>query len=357
MRKNFISSPARPFLYRIPARLLSLLALLALLMPAGAKAQKTDSVRVFVDSALNILQHRSLFARPLNWAVIRDSAHRMAAHATTYAEAAPAVQFAFNLLGDKHGWLVLEGKEYTNPFLLRDNSRINEATRAVITKPGIRKAVLGKDIAYLNIPFFGGQTGPKMNDFAQRLQDSLCAAVNKNTKGLVIDLRLNGGGNLFPMLVGVANVIGNGKWTESVNSLGEKDGELVLKDYSVTLLDTIVVKLTRMCGDHTRLPLTVLIGPATGSSGEQLAIVLGQRKGAVLVGEPTAGYVTDNNGFRLPGRENGIVIGESYTRDAKGQVYLKDVVPAIPVPGGDDFGNLEKDAKVQAAIRWIRNGK
>lgn len=331
------------------------LSLLLLLAPVLVPAQRTDSVRVFVDSALNIMQNRSLFAKNLDWKVVRDSAHKLAENAGTYTEAAPALKFAFNLLNDKHGWLVIDDENYVNPFLFRDNSRINEATRKAIVKHTVHTAVLEKHFAYLSVPFFGGQTLKGMNDFAQQLQDSLCRSVSPSTRGIIVDLRLNGGGNMFPMVIGLGNIIGNGKLTESVNSEGETDGELVMSNYSVTLLDTMVVQLKHSCGNLQTLPLAILIGPATGSSGEQLAIVLSSRDNSLLIGENTAGYVTGNNGFLLPGNNNGIVLGESYTRDRNGKVYDADVAPAIKIIGGDDFTDLSQDKKLQGALEWLKN--
>ena len=331
-----------------------ILSLLSIQFAVASFGQVNDSVRIFIDSALNIMQHRSLFASPLNWDVIRDSTHKIAANANSYVEAAPAIQFAFNLLQDKHGWLELNGVQYFNPFVKRDNSRINEQTLKAIVRAPIKSRILEKGYAYLSIPFTNGQTREKMNAFAQQVQDSLCKVVNPNTKGLVIDLRLNGGGNVFPMIIGIVNVLGDGSYTESVNSLGEKEGELVIKGQQITLLDTIVVKLQKNCGDLTSLPVVVLTGPATGSSGEQLAIILSIRKNTILLGEPTAGYTTGNNGFLLPGTDNGIVIGESYTRDKNGNVYLGEVRPAITITGGDNFMDLLQDKKIQAALQWLK---
>jgi hypothetical protein len=329
------------------------LCFLILCLPFMLRAQKADSVHVFVDSALNIMQNRSLFAKNLDWKKIRDTVHYISKESSTYEEASPAIKFAFNLLNDKHGWLVFNNETYINPFLLHDNSRINEATRSAISNHAIKILVLEKKFVYLSIPFFGGQSSKAMNEFAQQIQDSLCKAISSATKGIIIDLRLNGGGNMYPMIVGVSNLLPDGKLTEFVTSNGETDGEVELKNHSITLLDTIVVSLKKSCTGLEQIPLAILIGPATGSAGEQLAIVLSTRNKTVLIGENTAGYVTGNNGFLLPGNDNGIVIGESYTKDKNGKVYLDDVTPAIKVTGGDNFTNLLNDKKVMAAIDWL----
>lgn len=332
-----------------------ILILYCVLVTIQGKAQQADSVRLFVDSALNLMQSKSLYSKDLNWKIISDSVHTLVKNANTYEETAPALRFAFNLLQDKHGWLVINGKDYHNPFVLRDDSRINQATKSVITKPSVRSKLLQNKYAYLSIPFFGGQTLTSMNAFAQRVQVSLCRVLSPSVKGIIIDLRLNGGGNMYPMIIGISNVIGDGKFTGSVNSKGDNEGWLEMKNHTITLLDTMVIKLQKTCGNLESKPVAVLIGPATGSSGEQLAIILSLRKKTILIGEPTAGYVTGNNGYLLPGHENGIVLAESYTIDRNGKIYLKDVEPAIRFNGGDNFSDLSEDEKIKAAIRWINN--
>jgi len=322
-----------------------------------SSAQRVDSVYRFVDSALNIMQHRSLFKENVKWKEVRDSTHRLAIEAATYGETVPALRYAFNKLGDKHGWLTINDSSYANPNF-KNQTPISQTLKDVLKKgPVLYNGIIAKKYAYISIHFFGGQTLEGMNAFARQIQDSLCKNVTKNTKGIILDLRLNGGGNSFPMYQGISNVLGNGKFTESVNSLGQKEGEFVIRKGVITLPlnngDTIKLFLEKTCGDLSKMPVAVLIGPVTGSSGEQVAIAFSSRKKSVLIGEPTAGYVTANNGFELPGINNEIVLAESLTRNLKGKTFIENVKPDIEVMGGDNFNNREQDAKIRAAVKWL----
>jgi C-terminal processing protease CtpA/Prc len=170
-----------------------------------------------------------------------------------------------------------------------------------------------------------------------------------STKGVILDLRLNAGGNSFPMITGVHNLFGKQKH--------RKDGKSFAGDWNVVnnelrLTETFYVRLQKNCGDLTHLPVAVLIGPVTGSSGEFIAIGFSARQKTILIGEPTAGFTTANEGFELPGKDNGIVLAVSEAMDRNGNFYPNGVKPTITV-SGDDFFHREADPKIQAAVKWL----
>ncbi|RYY93395.1 MAG: hypothetical protein EOO11_19795 [Chitinophagaceae bacterium] len=196
-----------------------------------------------------------------------------------------------------------------------------------------------------------------MNRYAQQISDSLCKNVGPGTRGLIIDLRLNGGGNSHPMHQGLAAVYGNRSLSEGIDGRGRSTGTFAVRNGRVTVHgnygDSIVLAAPKGCGDLSGLPVVILLSPVTGSSAEQLAIAFTSRPRTVLIGERTAGYVTSNNGFILPGTDNGIVLAESLTRNVHGKLFADDVRPDIEVIGGDDFMDRAKDKKIQAAVKWL----
>jgi C-terminal processing protease CtpA/Prc len=318
-------------------------------------AQMPDSVKLFIDSALNIMQKNSIFAKGLDWNEVRDHSFNLASNASTYEETAPALQYAFNSLGDKHGWLVLNNKGYRNTSFTHDTSRItDDIKKAAKNGARIYRGVIENKYAYLSIPFFGAQTKEEMDLFAQRLQDSLCKSINSQTKGIIIDLRLNAGGNMFPMLVGICNLLGDGIVFESKDSKGNTIGKTAIQDHSMTIIDTLTTELRSNCGDLTRYPVAVIIGPVTGSAGECVAVAMRGRPRTKLFGEETAGYTSGNQGYLLPGQDNGIVIGVDFLHDRNSKEYRESVRPDIVVNGGDAFFDHANDRKIKAAVYWLK---
>jgi carboxyl-terminal processing protease len=326
------------------------LLLILISVHLNTRAQEADSIRILVDSALKIMQTKSAFTKKVDWVKVTDSVRKLSGSAKTYSDAAPALKYAFNSLGDKHGFIVINDTYYRNPNFPFDTARVNADMKSAITKgPRIYGGIVQKKYAYISIPFFMGQTVDKVNAFAQQIQDSLCTVINASTKGVIIDLRINPGGNTFPMLIGVSNVFGNqAPFTKGYT------GDWKIEDYGMTMPDSTVVRLKRTCGDYSKLPVAVLIGPQTASAGEYLALGFTVRKNTALIGERTAGYTSGNNGFYLTtDKKNAIVVAEDFAKDINGKLYENGIEPQIEVVGGDNFFNRDKDNKIKAAVDWL----
>ncbi|WP_222537163.1 S41 family peptidase [Pedobacter polysacchareus] len=177
--------------------------------------------------------------------------------------------------------------------------------------------------------------------------DSICSSIKqaianihtKKIKGWIIDLRVNTGGNMYPMIAGLTDFLGTGKvggfYVDSIQVSPVKyEGYPIKKD----------------------LPIAVLISGYTASSGEMTAITTIGRKNAVLIGEPSAGYTTTNLGFEL-NAYSGLNLAVDYATDRKGRVYPKNITPDHLVKDGDHFEKLTEDKKVQEAILWLKKLK
>jgi carboxyl-terminal processing protease len=323
----------------------------------AATAQVPDSVKVFTDSALNLMQQHSVFSSKVNWKQVRDSVQLMTANARSYHDVHPALQYAFDKLGDKHGFLLLDGEVYKNadPRLAFDTTRLNDNMKLAASKGArIYAGQVQQQYAYISIPYFGGQSPVEAKQFAQTIQDSLCGYITPATKGIIIDLRINGGGNTYAMIAGLANVLGDGLFMTNVDASGKPSGEWKLQQGALNWYDPIPLKIDRSCGDFSKLPVALITGPMTASAGENIAIAFTGRKKAILIGENTGGYVTANDGRYLPGKKNGLVLAMEFNRDRNGKAYYDEVTPNIKVTGGDDFFNRDKDRKIQAAVKWLK---
>ncbi|MFT3824668.1 MAG: S41 family peptidase [Chitinophagaceae bacterium] len=332
------------------------LPVILLLFSLPGKAQQPDSVKHLIDSTLHLMQQQSMYTKSVNWKNVYDSTYLLAGNAKTYEEAVPALRYAFDALHDHHGWLVINGKDYRNSHYIPDTNRINPATKATIAKGGkFYAGTIEKYYTYLSIPFFSGNSATGMHWFAQTLQDSLCKYSNTGTKGFIIDLRLNGGGNMYPMYAGIANLFSNGLIGSFIDHTGKETGNWSIKNNGVLLNDSILVQLERTCGNYSKFPVAVLTGPLTGSAGECIAFGLGARKNTRLFGETTAGFVTTNNGFLLPGTDNGIVLAVGLMKDHNGRIARENIKPDVSIIGGDNFEDRANDKKIQTALQWLKH--
>jgi carboxyl-terminal processing protease len=195
---------------------------------------------------------------------------------------------------------------------------------------------------------FEGLEGDSKN--AQKLNDSLCSLFDKNVKGLILDLRLNGGGAMYPMIMGLDQLYMPGKIGYFIS---RKNINWYIKDNSF-LLDTLVLaQIKPNCEFNAHnLPLVILIGGGTGSSGEFLAISLKSRKHTVYIGNETAGYITSTEGTQI-NNDAHILLSSGYGADGNGIIYKKPLKPDILINSPDKFNNIPDDEKVKIGIKWI----
>ncbi len=138
-------------------------------------------------------------------------------------------------------------------------------TRAKITNPSVRSEIVD-GIGYLRISRFGDDTASLADQAAIEFKEA-------NVKGVILDLRGNGGG-----YVGTA---------QAVASLWLKPGSVVVQEKAGDrVLDTL-----KSSGDPTLLdvPTVVLIDGGSASASEIVAGALSDNNAAKLVGEKSYG--------------------------------------------------------------------
>src|SRR5690606_16456939 len=72
--------------------------------------------------------------------------------------------------------------------------------------------IIDGSYAYLNVPNFGAFDVAEQLLYTDSLQTIIRALDAQNPKGWIIDLRLNDGGNMHPILAGLAPLLGEGKF-------------------------------------------------------------------------------------------------------------------------------------------------
>jgi carboxyl-terminal processing protease len=172
----------------------------------------------------------------------------------------------------------------------------------------------------------------------------------------IVDVRANGGGNMWPMLAGIGSLLGD----TIAGSFGGrspsprwyyKDGVSGILD-SVGKLDTV----SRVTVPPVRLrdpaaPIAVLFDEGTGSSGEAVVIAFIGRPNTRTFGSRSAGYATVNRGLRLADGAN-LVVTTGYNADRRGHVYGDQLIPdsTVTLPSG---WPSPTDRVTASAIGWL----
>lgn len=313
-----------------------------------------DSARLVIDSTLAYARQHSLYRGKVNWTTLTDSVKKHSTPARSIQEAMPSVALLYQLLGDFHGFAAYRGKYYKWRTVKNklDTALYHNLLTKVKQQLVVESRLLQKHYGYLLIPA-NNPTHPGESDrLAQQIQDSLARLQPEKLKGLIIDLRANPGGSMYPMILGVANVLGNGQFGSFIDPVtGNKESWGITGKAIYGGTDT-VCRLTRLGKSSPQLKVAILIGPQTASSGEATAITFKGRPNTLFIGEKTAGYTTANDSFQLFGVQ--VIMATSAEADRSGVPYYQNVQPDREVIAGDNFTNLSQDAKIAAALQWLK---
>jgi C-terminal processing protease CtpA/Prc len=188
---------------------------------------------------------------------------------------------------------------------------------------------------------------------SSEIQNSVCELIKKGAEKWIIDLRYNGGGNMFPMVEGITNIIGDGivggtkGVTENESSVWQiKNGDFFYDEQTIALPNKCLIESTPK--------IAVLTSVYTASSGEALAVILKNRQKTRFFGNKTIGLITATD-YKQIDSLTIMSISVSYYKDRENNVYDKyvDVDEEIAFEPKTEF---EKDKGIIRAMEWI-NGK
>lgn len=235
------------------------------------------------------------------------------------------------------------------------NTAVKEA---LAQKPGVLVKMLPGNVGYIQLPGINaGGSLQAMRDAAKVVQDSLCRINPDKAKAWIVDLRLNDGGAMAPMLAGIAQLLGDGHLGGFVDKDGKPDQQWYLRQGNFYMDTMRVTTLQNRCpARRTDKPIAVLLSGRTASSGEIVAISLKGRPNTRFFGEPTYGATTANESYRISGTSY-LTIAGLQDADRNQVAYKSHLTPDVLITGGDNFTDLNKDTKVAAALKWLKKPK
>lgn len=159
--------------------------------------------------------------------------------------------------------------------------------------------------------------------------------------GWIVDVRGNGGGNMYPMLSGVSALLPDGPALSFRTRSGDAT-TVTVQDDGVGLEGQTVVAVSSR-GKITGAPVAVLQDAGTGSSAEAVVTAFRGIDGVRSFGSPTAGYTSANLPIPLADGAR-IILTQSIYVDRTGTEF-----PEVPISPDEAAPG---DA-VEAARTWI----
>lgn len=308
---------------------------------------QSKEVKFLLDTSIMLMKSNAVNRDKVNWLKIEKDVYSQIASKENAYQLGPVFRMLFKSLNDFHGAFYCWDSTYKwqRPVPVYSDSIKNEWKKGVFLQTDVLKGNIG----YLRVPYMSFTRRSELDKKAQSLNDSLCLLLQKNVVGIILDLRLNGGGAMYPMMLGLEQLLGTGK----IGSFTENAGGWILKNNNFYLDTTLLTSITPKCQIiNEDIPVAVLIGPATGSSGEFLAMAFKHRKNTIFIGTETAGYITATKGFEISNAVT-LLLSTGYGRDRKGQIYDHVIAPDNYVKEPDSFNDIKNDKKVLTAAKWI----
>ena len=321
----------------------------SLIIQTNLVSAQSNEVRFLIDTSISIMKQNAVNADVVNWKTLRKTSFIKAAGINNPYHLGPVMRYLYKSINDFHGAFFYKDStfQWQRNDLVPSDSIMNEWKKGVDSKT----MILEKNIGYLRIPSMPISSQNDFNTKAQKLNDSLCSLLEKNVKGIILDLRLDGGGAMHPMILGVEQLLIKG-YIGSFQT--RKKENWFIKDNAFFVDTTLISKINPTCHINAQtLPIVMLISPLTGSAAECFIIAFKGRKNTVLLGSKTAGYVTVNTG--IPINDTAFMnLAIGYSADRNGKIYKEAIEPDIPFKSIDNFNDIENDEKVKAAINWLK---
>lgn len=310
--------------------------------------------------AVVVLSTRAYGRQRVDWPAVEREVGADLKPGDPPASAHAAIATATARLGDPHARFIP-----AVPLVAKtaENHEASKSAAPAAPQPAIptvpQVAMLPDGCAYLIVPGCTAPDAEGLRAYARQARAAIAVGQAAAARAWVIDLRLSGGGNLWPMLLGLAQLLDPGVQMTMVGAEG-KESDFGLSE-AWAWIDW--GKGPQMQLDWAGSPppqaakvngrVAVLIGPWTMSSGEALAICLSGRAGVRTFGEPTAGLTTVTNTFPL---SDGSVLNlpVSAMGDRAGRVVAGKVQPDVAAPF-DDWPSAT-DSAAKAARAWAREG-
>ncbi|CAM4422857.1 S41 family peptidase [Zobellia roscoffensis] len=268
----------------------------------------------YLNSAIDIMEKNSIKTENIDWKNLRNTANKKLKGKRTAEEVYPIIESTLKELGDNHSF-----------FLPKQTDSISAESE--VTIPQIEAKIFNKQIAYLKIPAFNNG-GNLANRFASKIQSKIKAMDKPGIKGWIVDLSENYGGNMWPMYLGLAPLIGEGisgyffDWEQNSAEWSFKNKAVYNKEVNKLEIENsyeLNKKPTK---------IAILTSEMTASSGEAIVIAFKGLSSTKSFGHKTTGLSTGNVVYELSDGAR-LILTTTIMADRTKNLYGGQITPDV----------------------------
>jgi len=310
---------------------LMVVAFCLLAAPAGAEV---SAARRELDAALLTLRANHINRDKVDWSSLAAEAENTL-DGTDAADAYPVIRLVVAALGTRHSFLL----DPDTVAARNSGQRVGNTVPPVLRLPESRR--IGADIGLVQLQAMADPRPDSIKAYAAAARDALAQFADAQVCRVIVDLRGNGGGNMYPMIFGVAALLGPEPYGTFINNEGRPQPWQIAAAMRNRGAEADPAAAPAWLA---RAPVAVLIDRRTASSGEFTALAFAGRARTRVFGEVSAGFLTANVTFPLPDGAR-LVVTTSYAGDAEGVRHDTVLTPDERTPA---------DKTEDAAVAWLR---
>ncbi|MDO5027840.1 MAG: S41 family peptidase [Bacillota bacterium] len=210
----------------------------------------------------------------------------------------------------------LAGGKHSSCSLLKSQDQRTD----LYIEPTIKK---DQDLLYIKLPEFVASSDQEQA-YAEKLAEALA---DQTIKKVIVDLRDNPGGSMYPMILGLAPILPEGRVFSLVDKNNRETMAIDLDQGRIKAYKGLEVSKKEKLADGK---IAVLCGPGTGSSAEATLLALKGLDQVKVFGQPTAGYLSVNQGYVL-GDDIFLNLTVGFFKDRQGKIYGQEALePDFP---------------------------
>jgi hypothetical protein len=296
--------------------------------------QRVVDVGAYLEEIVRTMQAESANSRTIDWARFRAEVIAAAGAAQTMQDAYPAIELALRLLND------FESHYVSATSILFGPSPEPACTPSPATVPS-----LPETIGYVKLTGCPCD-GRSADAYAEAVQNAIRMADRPGLGGWIVDLREDGGGNMWPMMAGLGPILGDGimGWIVYNNREYEREYRGGAAMSFGDVFAQVGMPYTLLRPDPK---VAVLTGGGTNSAGEAIAVWFKGRPATRSFGTPTCGHHHLLSTFQLSDGAR-LTLKNANNADRLKRPYAGPIAPDELVPDPQEI--------VGRAVTWLLGG-
>ncbi|MEJ2791702.1 S41 family peptidase [Pseudoxanthomonas sp. CCNWLW251] len=309
----------------------------AIALALFACAPPLHAADAILDEVIAAARTRGVNGHLPDWPVVEREAYVLLAASPGEAGRTTAIRHVLGALKDGHSFYMPPPPSSAPSGAAAGTSTGNPAART--PKPIAQAHGTVEGVGHLAINAWSGgsaETPAATRDVRDALNQSLANA----PCGLIIDVAHNPGGNMWPMMGGIAPLYDEGV-LETFQGRSGAPQVVNVRDGQLRMNESVFPRVELPALVRKPAHLAVILGPGTMSSGEILALGFKGQRNVRFFGQPTRGATTANASMRL---SNGgmVALTTAHIQDRRGVIHQGPVVP-----------DETTDQPLQAARAWL----